>query len=280
MSRQPKLQQIGRHSWAAVGSGEDAIHSYGANQAIVKGDRAALVFDTGFNNQVSSFLLQKIGSPKTMIVVDSHYHSDHAFGNSVFTDRGASVIAHEKCCRSMEQKSARLLEAYRRRDPQIGKMLRGVKVVTPHVTYRELIEIRLGKGLNVETVHPMDRAHTDGDSIVNVTTEKVVLAGDVLWVGYHPNLEDADTQGQVQALKSILKMKPRRIVPGHGPVCSPKDVKLSIKYLVELDRNIRSGLRKNLKRDDFVRYVIPSWSRDWKMRWLMESYLQKLSEKN
>ena len=280
MTETPAYTKIRRHSWAVIGSGEDVHHSYGSNQAVVIGGRATLVFDTGFSNRVPGLLLKEIGRTKTILVVDSHYHSDHVFGNSVFTDIGAPVIAHENCSRSMERKSARLLEGYRQRSPRMEKMLRGVRVVTPHVTYEDQIEIKLGNGLNVEIVHPRNRAHTDGDSIVNISAERVLFAGDVLWVSYHPNLEDADIQGQIQALRLILRMKPRLIVPGHGPVSSPRDVKRSIKYLEQLDRNIGSGIRKGLKGDDFVRYAIPRWSSGWKMQWLMESYLRQLSRKN
>ena len=77
-----------------------------------------------------------------------------------------------------------------------------------------------------------------------------------------------------------MRLKPRRIVPGHGPVSGPREVKRLIKYLEEFDRNTRSGLRKNLRDDELVRHVIPKWSRDWKMRWLMESYIRTLARNN
>jgi len=113
-----------------------------------------------------------------------------------------------------------------------------------------------------------------------VPRDRVVFAGDILWVGYHPNLEDADLQGQIRALKMILRLNPRRIVPGHGPVCGPREVERLIRYLEQLDSNIRSGLRKGLANNKLVRHVIPRWSWNWKMRWLMESYISNLARKN
>ncbi len=180
----------------------------------------------------------------------------------------------------MLAKSEEFLHGYQRKDPRLSKLLQGVKVAYPNITYRDRISVQMGRSLLAEIIHPAARAHTDGDSMVFVPRDRVVFAGDILWVGYHPNLEDADLQGQIRALKMILRLKPRRIVPGHGPVCGPREVERLIRYLGELHRNIRSGLRKGLTNDELVRHAIPRWSWDWKMRWLMESYVSNLAGKN
>ena len=276
-----RYTQVGRLSWGVIGSGDDVLHSYGANQGLVLGKETSLVVDTGFHNQVAGGILRRIRSEcKPALVLSSHYHSDHVFGNGIFSEIGASIIGQQNCSKKMRAKSEKLLDAYRKRDPRLSHLLRGVAIASPNITYRDSITIHLGQGVNAEIIHPRVRAHTDGDSIVHIPKEHVAFAGDILWVGYHPNLEDADIQGQVEALRMILKMRPRRIVPGHGPVSGSKEVKRSIKYLEELDRNIRSGLRKNLKDDKLVQHVIPKWSWRWKMRWLMESYIRNLAKKN
>jgi len=269
------------HSWAVLGRGEDVLHSYGANQGFILGKRASLVVDTGFHEKVAASILRRVNSKtRRIFVLNTHYHSDHVFGNSVFADTRAVIIANQNCSRSMKVKSEKLLDGYRKRDPKLSRMLRGVKIAYPDITFAREIETQLDDLLEAEITHPAARAHTDGDSMAFVPRDRVLFAGDILWVGYHPNLEDADLQGQIRALKMILRLKPRRIVPGHGPVCGPREVERLIRYLEELDRNIRSGTRKGLPGDEFVRHVIPRWSWDWKMRWLMESYISNLARKN
>ena len=282
MSRVPsQVTKVGTHSWAVLGRGEDVLHSYGANQGFIIGRRAILVVDTGFHEKAAASILRRINSKnRRTFVLNTHYHSDHVFGNSVFADTKAVIIANQNCSRSMKAKSEKLLDGYRKRDPKLSRMLRGVMIACPEITFAREIETQLDDLLEAEIIHPTARAHTDGDSMVFVPRDRVVFAGDILWVGYHPNLEDADRQGQIRALKIILRLKPRRIVPGHGPVCGPREVERLIRYLEELDRNIRSGTRKGLPGDEFVRHVIPRWSWDWKMRWLMESYIRNLARKN
>ncbi len=276
-----RISKIGTNSFACIGVGDDALHSYGSNQGLIIDSQSSLVFDTGFHKQTATQILTRVKQKsKRIIVVNSHYHSDHVFGNNVFADARASIIAHEKCRRTMWAKSQKLLNEYRRRDPRLSRLLRGVEVAYPGITYRDRISSYLDEELSVDIIHPETSAHTDGDSMLFVRTDRVLFAGDILWVGYHPNLEDADIQGQVRALRTILKLNPRKIVPGHGPVSGLREVKSFIRYMEEFGKNAGKGLTEGLTGDELVRRVIPSWSWHWKMRWLAESYIRGLPKKS
>ncbi len=276
-----KFVKLGPHAWAFIGGGDDVLHSYGANQGFVVNGDTCIVVDSGFHNRTAQQILARVrkSRPKRLLLVDTHYHSDHVFGNSVFAENGAAVLSHEKCRRAMRARSARLLSKYRARDPRLAKILEKVRVSYPSLTYRDRLRAYLSEDLTVEVFHPGGRAHTDGDSIVHVTDDRVVFAGDVLWVGYHPNLEDSDIQGQIRALKMILRLKPLRVVPGHGPVCGLREVRRFIRYLEELDRKSKGALKEGLGPDEMVRDAVPSWSDGWKMRRLVESYLHGLVDR-
>ncbi len=277
-----KFVSVGAHSWACVGGGDDVFHSYGANQGFVAEGHGCVVVDSGFHNRTAGQILSRTRRfrPKTMLLVDTHYHSDHVLGNGVFAEKGAVVLSHEKCRRSMQRKSAGLLEKYRARDPRLARILRGVQVSFPSMTFRDRVQVYFGRDVQLDVFHPGVRAHTDGDSIVHVPDERVVFAGDVLWVGYHPNLEDSDIQGQIRALRMILRLNPKRIVPGHGSVCGTGEARRFVGYLEELDRNSRKGLQEGWGAEELVRRAIPSWSNNWKMRRLIEGYLRKLARDN
>ncbi len=263
-----------------MGTGQDVLHSYGANQGIVSSDRASIVIDSGFHNAVANQILQRIRAAKKrkLFVVNTHYHSDHVFGNRIFGNAGAAIIAHEKCARSMRTHSRKLLDGYRKRDPRIARLLRGVEVTYPTIMFRDRISLHLEGNLNAEIIHPGARAHTDGDSMIWVEEDRVLFAGDIVWVGYHPNLEDADIGGQVRVLRTILRLKPRRIVPGHGPVCGLREVRLLIRYLDEFDENRAAALKQGLTGERLLRRVIPRWSWGWRMRWLAESYIREAAK--
>jgi glyoxylase-like metal-dependent hydrolase (beta-lactamase superfamily II) len=265
------------------GTGADAVHSYGANVGAITGPMASVAIDSGFHNGTGGEIVQFLKKRKTehssQYLVNTHYHSDHTFGNSVVARSMATVIAQQKTRHEMVKQSARLLETYRNRNVELRKLLQGVKIHLPNMTFKNKLALYNDDSSKIELIYPGFRAHTDGDVLVNVIDERVVYAGDILWTNYHPNIEDGTIDGMIRALKMIVRLRPRRIVPGHGPVSSISDVKRSMIYFMELDRNIRKALRKNLHGKELYRMAIPKWSWNWKMRWVMESYLDNLAKK-
>src|SRR5712692_2525146 len=161
-----------------------------------------------------------------------------------FAANRAIAVSQEKCGKRMKAQSPILLSKYRSREPNIAKLLEKVEVSLPSVTYRDKLCAHLDDKIEAEIVHSDGTAHTDGDSIVHIRDDRVVFAGDVLWVDYHPNLEDAHIQGQIRALKTIVRWNPRRIVPGHGPVCGLPELRRFIRYLEELDKNCPEGFER------------------------------------
>src|SRR5207247_3025297 len=139
---------------------------------------ARLVVDTGFNDKVATSIVRSVDSKnRRTLVLNTHYHSDHVFGNSVFADTKAVIIANQNCSRSMRVKSEKLLDGYRRRDPGLSSMLRGVKIAYPDITFASEIGTQLDDLLEAEIIHPTARAHTDGDSMVFVPRDRVLFAG-------------------------------------------------------------------------------------------------------
>jgi len=269
-----KLFKLSPHCRAFIGNGDDVYHSYGANTGLIIGREACLIVDTGFHLRTADQMLAVIRkySPKQLYVLDTHYHSDHVFGNLPFTEAGATIIAHENCRRSMLDQSDGLLNKYRSRNKRLAGLLRRVKVSYPNITFRNNLTLHLDQETTVDIAHPVPVAHTTGDSVAVCREDGTVFAGDIFWNKYHPNLEDARIKGQIQALQWILRTRPRRIVPGHGRVAGPEDVRTAIRYLRELERSIRKVRAGNKP----VAGPIPSWTRNWKMRWLMDEYLRDL----
>ncbi len=276
-----KFVNVGPHSWACLGGGDDVLHSYGANQGYVTSDDRCLIIDSGFHYQTANQVLGQVRKlyPRQLLLVDTHYHSDHVFGNGVFAQKGAAVISQEKCRRKIRTLSPRLLAKYKVQDPRLKELLKNVRVSLPSLTYQDRLSAHLDDEVQIDILHPGTRAHTDGDSIVYVPKDRVVYAGDVLWVGYHPNLEDSNLQGQVKALKIILRWKPQKVVPGHGPVAGPMEVRRFIRYLEELGKNVQSLSRERLPMKEMVQRAIPPWTQGWKLRRLVEAYVRKAWEK-
>src|SRR6188508_1268832 len=63
--------------------------------------------------------LAGLGSPKVGVVVNTHGHYDHAFGNRVF--RPAPIWGHERCRTMMERFGEAMREGFKKEVPALAR---------------------------------------------------------------------------------------------------------------------------------------------------------------
>jgi glyoxylase-like metal-dependent hydrolase (beta-lactamase superfamily II) len=90
-------------------------------------------------------------------------------------------------------------------------------------------------GVQVDILY-VGPAHTEGDVIVHVPHEGVVLAGDVLFHRCAPIGWEGTTDHWIDALRRIEALEPEHVVPGHGPVCGVDGVAGMRRYLEDVQR--------------------------------------------
>ena len=76
---------------------------YDQNIGVVLGDEAALLIDTRISHRQAAEIqadLRELTALPVGVVVNTHGHSDHAFGNHAF--RPATIWGHERCVTMIE----------------------------------------------------------------------------------------------------------------------------------------------------------------------------------
>lgn len=196
--------------------GETLAESFGANAVAVLGDGETLLVDplvAPAYARVLKRLLDERGAGAVTHVVLTHAHTDHSLGASVFAAEGASVLAHPATADAMAAEHPGLI-AGRRASPGVAALFADAVPVVPNRLVRESVVFEVG-GLRV-VVRRCGPAHTPGDLRIDLPSLGVVLTGDLVSNGYHPNLEDADLEGWRSALLDLLRMEAVTFVPGHG----------------------------------------------------------------
>ncbi len=215
-------------------------NSFGANAGVVVGTKGAVVVDTLISAKEAGRLLRDVRAvtdKPVRYVVDTHYHLDHAFGNGVFEDGGAVVIAQEKDTAAMKAAGDKLLAGAREMGLTAAD-LEGTRIAPPTITFGDRLRIDPG-GVTVELIF-VAPSHTAGSAMAYVRERKVLFTGDILFTDYHPYLGEGDIDGWVRTLDAILLLDVDAIVPGHGPVSTKKDVQAMKEYLLAFDRNARA----------------------------------------
>ncbi|HEX8949382.1 MAG TPA: MBL fold metallo-hydrolase, partial [Dissulfurispiraceae bacterium] len=213
--------------------------SFGANAGVIIGKERIAVVDTLVSvKEARRFIrdIQILNARVIRYVVNTHSHLDHTFGNLEFKKIGAVIIAHENCKSNMEKNSGtamRNARAYGLTD----KELEGTEILYPMVTFSDRMEIDLGEQ-PVELIYP-GHTHTDDSIMVYVPNQKVLFAGDILFTNYYPNMRDSDVDRWIKVLDYILTMDVEKIVPGHGPVSTKKDIQDMKDYLIAFDRKAK-----------------------------------------
>ena len=217
------------------------------NSTIVALPEGGLVFDTGLTPESAKDLRngseQLLGRPPS-VAVNSHRHLDHALGNSEFatvpiwgTRRTREVMlethdqtmaelkreALERDIRELEGRRAEMRTDTARADLEfILHMNRALlesagqaRLIPPSQTFDT--RVRLPGSRAIELVS-FGSGHTEADALMLLSSEKVLVAGDLVCVGIQPSLGSGDPRHWLVVLDEIEKLRPERIVPGHGPV--------------------------------------------------------------
>jgi len=256
-SRHFGLVLLAEGVWAAIATnGGSAI----CNSGIVDLGGQTLVYDTFLTPQATADLRQTIThllGPGSCIVVNSHFHNDHIWGNQVFA-ADAPILASRRTRELVatagaeelawySANSAQRLEALRAQYETAGEEERkelllwigeygGIVEALPHlavcmptITFDDRLQIH-GSRYTAELI-AYEGGHTGHDTVLHLPQAGIVFMSDLLFVGCHPYLGDGDPWQLLKALRELSRLQATWYVPGHGPVGTIDDVALQIEYV-------------------------------------------------
>jgi glyoxylase-like metal-dependent hydrolase (beta-lactamase superfamily II) len=203
-----------------VGDGVLALHYdfLDQNIGVVVGGERVLVIDTRSAPVQAREVIEDLRrvTPLPWVVLDTHHHWDHVFGNAAF--RPAEVWGHERCVARMLERSAAAIEEVGRVIPSLAAELAQVEVSPPDVTVGDEDRARIDLGGRAVEVRYLGRAHTDDDVIAWLPEDGILFAGDLVEEGAPPAFGDAYPLEWPATDGSLVALGAASIVPGHGRV--------------------------------------------------------------
>jgi cyclase len=194
-----------------------------SNAGLVLGSAATLVVDTRLTPSLGSELraltaaASREGAAR-VVVVNTHWHGDHWFGNGAFGD--VSIVASEWTRDRLRSQWPEQVAVFSGLRPHQAHEFSVVRPVLPNVGIHTPTTLDLGD--RVVSVVPTGPAHTPGDVVVIVPDDAVLYAGDVVVNGHWPVMWDADVAGWYAALDLLAALDVEVVVPGHGPAAGPE----------------------------------------------------------
>ncbi len=188
---------------------------YDQNIGVILGGGEALVIDTRSTHEQAREILadlRELTRDPVTVVVDTHGHFDHAYGNRVF--RPATIWGHDGCVTFMERTGEQRRERIAREEPALAEGLREVVIDPPDRTFSDHATIEVG-GRAVELAY-LGRGHTDHDIVIDVPGADVLFAGDLIEQGNVPFFGDAYPLDWVATAAALVPAVSGVVVPGHG----------------------------------------------------------------
>ena len=221
------------------------------NSVVILGEHGVLVVDTHINPAVARAVIGKIRDltdvPVTH-VVNTHWHDDHTNGNHAYRQAfpGVRIVAHENTLKALRAEWAAMEDqrrsAYAKVDAEeLRRKADELDASAPDtaITYRvysgyvaamrpelptlvleypdTLLRNDLSLDLGNRTVELrwLGRGNTDGDTIVWLPEDRLLVTGDLL-VAPIPFAFDSPMTDWITTLRQLDGIDARIIVPGHG----------------------------------------------------------------
>jgi cyclase len=192
-----------------VASNFYTLEGRGGTIGVLAGPDGVLLVDTQFATLTGKIVaaVKQISSGP----INTHVHGDHTGGNENLGKMGAVIF-------SREELRGRLMNPAPAANG--APVMPAPAAALPLVTYRGRVTFHMN-GEEVEAI-PIQRAHTDGDTLVYFHNDNVLMTGDFYRSAGYPNIDRVNggsLNGMIDGLGVVIGMAGpnTKIIPGHGP---------------------------------------------------------------
>lgn len=185
------------------------------NTGFVVGETGIVVFDTGpslrYGEALRALIAETAPGRPIELVLNSHHHPDHVFGNQAFADAPIGALADTE--RMFETQGEAFLDNLYR---LLGPWMNGTELVAPNSTLSPARFKLVGHEFELFAM----AGHSEADLALFDRTTGVLFCGDVCFNARTPTTPNARIEAWQTALKRVESIGAQIIVPGHGPIFS------------------------------------------------------------
>lgn len=256
------------------------IKGGGGNITAIATEECVVVIDafmTPVSARKARKTIESFSDKPIRYLINTHYHSDHTFGNQVFSD--AVIVGHSACeariksrygsvdgepeffvkrVSSLEEQliaaepdseEAKALQEQLKGAREILQEFKGFTFTPPILDLNGGAAITLG-GKAIQILH-LGPGHSDTDLVVLVPDERLLVMGDLGLPGLIPYIDiegGADPENWIAILDKLIQMEDQylHVVPGHGDIGTVENLKEQRTCLNDLRQAVNSAWKRGL----------------------------------
>jgi cyclase len=189
-----------------------------------------LVIDANFPSGAEEIIpkIKKLTNKPIRFAFDTHHHGDHAYGNQVWVENGATPVAHTGVIEELNKyEPKRWNDTAKDRKDVVASKLKYPTLLFPK-------ELFFDDGKHRVELRHFGVAHTHGDGFAWLPKERILFTGDACVNGAYNYVGDGNIQEWVQTLEGAKKLNPKIVCPGHGPLGDASVLKNQQEFFREL----------------------------------------------
>jgi phosphoglycerate dehydrogenase-like enzyme/glyoxylase-like metal-dependent hydrolase (beta-lactamase superfamily II) len=248
--------------YSAIGPEGSKIPFGGSNNIWIVFEDCVAVVDANFPKEAGDVIaaIKQTTDKPIRYVLDTHHHGDHSYGNAVFGQAGASVVAQTNCARLLRVNGPKEF-AETGRGPTGRKDVAESSLKVPNVVFDDKLVLDDGKQ-RVEFLF-FGHAHTAGDAFAFLPKHKIVCTGDACVNGAFNFMGHSDSASWIRVLEKCQQLDVRLVLPGHGPPAGKDLLETQKRYFVELRQHVRKGIQAGQDLPDIVKSIDMPWYKNW-----------------
>jgi cyclase len=258
---QAEFKKVADNVYAFVGRRNDA------NALVVVTSQGVVVVDT-CNDPPQTRILQEFIKSVTdqpiRYVIISQNHADHIGGTGLFTPP-ANVIVHDRVAKEWAGWKPYQIKSWRKRFPERLDALKDVNPTDTVISFKDTMTLHLG-GTTIEVLY-VDDIYNPGDIAVWLPQSGVLHAGFAGYIDRHPDMRPdyshGTTWGMLKQLEVFSALKPKVMVPAHGPLGDVKDLHALTDYLLLARQKVAGMIGQGLSREEIERQFNMNEYKTW-----------------
>lgn len=254
------IQQIVPGVWFREGDLKNLGH---CNNIIIEMKDYLVVVDANFPSGARAAMAdaKRVSSKPVKYVFDTHHHGDHAYGNPVWTEAGATTLAYKGVAEEMKRNEPAAWQGAAKTRQDIRELNRETPE-PPKQTFDKSSFV-LNDGTRRVEFHFLGWAHTRGDGFVYLPKERVLCTGDAVVNGPYNYTGDGNIGNWPNVVRKAQKFRVTHLLPGHG-VPGGKDVlEGQAQFLIALHKAVKDGVAQGKKLEDLKNVQLPDNVKNW-----------------
>lgn len=233
------------------------------NNIVIEMKDYLIVVDANFPSGARLMMeeAKKLSTKPIKYVFDTHHHGDHAYGNAVWTEAGATTLAYKGVAEEMKRyEPARWLTTAKERK-DVGDLHRDT-AEPPKQTFDKNLFVLKDSTREVQ-FRFLGWAHTRGDGFVFLPKERVLCTGDAVVNGPYNYTADGNIGNWPNVARAALKLNPLHVLPGHGEPGGPEIITGEAKFMTDLHQTVADAIKSGKKLEDMKSVKLPDADKNW-----------------